>query len=57
MELSAYTLEVLGQDGQFILEEYIRGKDLDYYLRKAIYDRDDASLKERFSALPLIGFT
>ena len=37
--------------GLALLEEYIHGKDLDYYLRKAIYDRDDVSLKERLSDL------
>ncbi len=37
--------------GLALLEEYIYGKDLDYYLRKAIYDRDDVSLKKRLSDL------
>ncbi len=37
--------------GLALLEEFIQGKDLDYYLRRAIYERDDASLKERLSAL------
>ena len=37
--------------GLALLEEYIHGKDLDYYLRRAIYGRDDTSLRERLSAL------
>ncbi len=37
--------------GLALLEEFIQGKDLDYYLRKAIYERDNDSLKERLSAL------
>jgi len=49
-----YVVRPIGKEeriGLALLEEYIHGKDLDYYLRKAIYDRDDASLKERLSAL------
>ncbi len=37
--------------GLALLEEFIQGKDLDYYLRKAIYERDNDPLKERLSAL------
>ncbi|MGA2519083.1 MAG: aminoglycoside phosphotransferase family protein [Thermodesulfobacteriota bacterium] len=43
--------------GLALLEEYIHGKDLDHYLRKAIYDRDDVSLKERLSALASFLYT
>jgi len=49
-----YVVRPIGKEesiGLALLEEFIHGKDLDYYLRKAIYERDDASLKERLSAL------
>jgi aminoglycoside phosphotransferase (APT) family kinase protein len=37
--------------GLALLEEFIHGKDLDYYLKKAIYEGDAASLKENLSRL------
>ncbi len=49
-----YVVRPIGKEekiGLALLEEFIQGKDLDHYLRKAIYERDDASLKERLSAL------
>ncbi|MFB3885704.1 MAG: phosphotransferase family protein [Thermodesulfobacteriota bacterium] len=37
--------------GLALLEEFIHGKDLDYFLKRAIYERDEASLKENLSRL------
>ncbi len=37
--------------GLALVEEFIQGKDLDHYLRKAIYRGDKDSLKERLSML------
>ena len=37
--------------GLALVEEFIQGKDLDYYLKKAIYRGDKDSLRERLSML------
>jgi thiamine kinase-like enzyme len=37
--------------GLALIEEFIQGKDLDHYLKKAIYRGDNNSLKERLSML------
>jgi len=37
--------------GLALIEEFIHGKDLDYYFKKAIYEGDGASLKKKLSKL------
>jgi hypothetical protein len=37
--------------GLALLEEFIHGKDLDHYFKKAIYEGDGASLKKKLSKL------
>jgi len=49
-----YVVRPLGREekiGLAVLEEFIRGRDLDYYLKKAIYEGDTLSLKKRLSRL------
>ncbi len=43
--------------GLALIEEFISGKDLDYYLKKAIYSGEVAALKERLSQLASFLFT
>lgn len=37
--------------GLALIEEFIHGKDLDYYFRKAIFDKDTSRLNDRLSSL------
>ncbi len=49
-----YVVKPIGREEQIglaLLEEYIRGKDLDYYLRKAIFNNDTDALKAKLKDL------
>jgi thiamine kinase-like enzyme len=53
-ELPNYVVKPLGQDksmGLGLMEEYVQGKDLDYYIKKAIYEGRHDRLKERLGHL------
>jgi aminoglycoside phosphotransferase (APT) family kinase protein len=55
-----YVVRPIGKEeriGLALLEEYIYGKDLDHYLRKAIYEGDHTSLKERLASLASFLYT
>jgi thiamine kinase-like enzyme len=43
--------------GLALIEEYINGRDLDFYLKKAIYEGDGYSLKDRLSKLASFLYT
>ena len=48
--LPNYVVRPLGREeriGLAVLEEFIQGRDLDHYLKKAIYEGDTFSLKKR----------
>jgi len=52
--LPNYIVKPLGQEksmGLGLLEEYVPGKDLDHYIRKAVYDGRHGRLKERLGDL------
>jgi thiamine kinase-like enzyme len=49
-----YVVRPISRDnsiGLALIEEFIHGKDLDHYFRKAIYEGDAASLKKKLSKL------
>jgi aminoglycoside phosphotransferase (APT) family kinase protein len=49
-----YVVRPIGKNekvGLAVVEEFVVGKNLDYYLKRAIYDGDYSSLKERLSSL------
>lgn len=49
-----YVVRPIGKEeriGLALLEEFIKGKDLDYYLKRAIYEGKGAPLKEKLSKL------
>lgn len=49
-----YVVRPIGKDeriGLALLEEFIHGKDLDYYLKKAIYSGDGNALERKLSSL------
>lgn len=49
-----YVVRPLGREeriGLAVLEEFIQGRDLDHYLKRAIYEGDTFSLKKRLSRL------
>ena len=52
--LPNYVVRPLGRDSRMglgLLEEYVSGKDLDHYIRRAVYDRRHSRLKERLTDL------
>ncbi|MEW6417872.1 MAG: aminoglycoside phosphotransferase family protein [Nitrospirota bacterium] len=51
-----YVVRPISRDekiGLALIEEFIHGKDLDYYFKKAIYEGESTSLKNRLSRLAL----
>src|SRR5512143_2814300 len=52
--LPNYVVRPFGQDssmGLGLLEEYVSGKDLDHYIKRAVYDQRHGRLKERLTDL------
>jgi len=52
--LPNYVVKPLGQDsrtGLGLLEEYVEGKDLDHYVKRAVYEGRHGKLKERLTDL------
>ncbi len=55
-----YVVRPIARDdriGLALIEEFIDGRSLDYYLKRAIYERDAASLKGRLSELASFLYT
>lgn len=53
-ELPNYVVRPLGSEkrmGLGLIEEYVEGKDLDYYIRRAVHDSRHCRLKERLTDL------
>ena len=54
-----YVVPPMGKDervGLALLEEYIHGKDLNYYSRNALYERDDVSEGKAFGSFEISSF-